>query len=400
MVQLIRLTVRQYTTHIRQEAVGVDSDSKGAISSNPCRHLVLILWQVHVAGDCRTNLVFACRACGCLARARDVGIAVLLVHFAAVRVHKPLEGVVHQTAIAAVVHGVTGHKQLFRQACQLVAGHVPLPLDAANGGEGPARAAAALVLHWRHGALRAPVHLRGRTPGRHLHWCPQTPPRHLEVRLTIDVALTELLTREVRETCHAEHCVRVRLRLQLRKRKVLLEHAQAVRLLSSVPVHLAVLLLEGRKLRCQSVVCTHACHRSGNGAQDDGQSSQRHQGVVHLHGVGLYVRLLSSSSYLVPLQYKCLDLTIRKGKTNKEIQKEAGKQQAMQGVTHRRAAPRQEEPHGVTQRSTGRPYIYKHMKDTRVAETDIALKILPIRYSTHFILLKNPSHFALFAPLT
>lgn len=39
------------------------------------------------------------------------------------------------------------------------------------------------------------------------------------------------------------------------------------------------------------------------------------------------------------------------------------------------------------------------MKDTRVAETAIALKTLPIRYSTHFILPQNPSHFALFAPL-
>mmetsp|Transcript_7485 Transcript_7485/g.19469 ORF Transcript_7485/g.19469 Transcript_7485/m.19469 type:complete len:469 (-) Transcript_7485:33-1439(-) len=96
-----------------------------------------------------------------LARARDArarGVRVRVLSADAVRLD-PLKSVVHQAARAALVAVVVAlHKVLLREGEQLAGGNLVGALHRASGGEGPARAAALLVLHRRHRALGGPVH--------------------------------------------------------------------------------------------------------------------------------------------------------------------------------------------------------------------------------------------------
>jgi hypothetical protein len=71
----------------------------------------------------------------------------------------PLEGIVHQAAVATLVARGAGavHQLLLGQRHELAGGDLVDALHGAGGGERPARAALALVLDGGHGALGHPI---------------------------------------------------------------------------------------------------------------------------------------------------------------------------------------------------------------------------------------------------
>ncbi len=98
-------------------------------------------------------------ASGVGAGAGDVGIRSLGHDLTLAGGEEPVVGVVHETAVAAVVDGVAGSELLVRDSGEGVAGDEPHGLDVTGGGEGPAGAAGALVLDGGDGTLVAPVNL-------------------------------------------------------------------------------------------------------------------------------------------------------------------------------------------------------------------------------------------------
>jgi len=68
-----------------------------------------------------------------------------------------LEGIVHETAVAARVLLGAIHQLLLTEGLQAASCNFPLSFQATSGGEGPAGSALALVLDRGHCALGAPV---------------------------------------------------------------------------------------------------------------------------------------------------------------------------------------------------------------------------------------------------
>mmetsp|Transcript_7855 Transcript_7855/g.16541 ORF Transcript_7855/g.16541 Transcript_7855/m.16541 type:complete len:331 (-) Transcript_7855:224-1216(-) len=149
------------TTRVELEAelVGLDGDRDRLLGDG--RHeCLLALLDVGVARRGGARVRRAARDAGPGgAAARGVGVVRLLTEAAVA--HDPLERGVHEAAVAARVSGVARHELLLRKAVPgrdvLVVRNGVGALEAASGREGPARAAAALVLHGGDLALVAPV---------------------------------------------------------------------------------------------------------------------------------------------------------------------------------------------------------------------------------------------------
>jgi hypothetical protein len=172
-----------------------------------------------------------------------------------------LEGVLHEPALAPVLVRVAVDQLLLRQRHQ-----APRPdgVDALHGhhcGEGPAAAAAALVLDGRHRALLPPVHGPRQVGGVVVH-----EPRHGRRRgglpaEVVDAGVgepgTEFLTAHVAEAVQAEAVGSVAaLVVRVDEARVLLEGPEPAALLAVVPVHPVVRLpplvqVPHRLVRCQ-----------------------------------------------------------------------------------------------------------------------------------------------------
>jgi hypothetical protein len=159
VVDLARDAVGHDAAGVRLPRGGVDADGNRAVGEHLVRNRVLIVGNVLVSGDLGAVRVARGLARWCNTVAGDVGVAVLGRNLTAAGLHQPLESVVHEAAVAAIAGGVARHQVLLRQRHELVVLDEPLALDVAGGREGPARAALALVLDGRHGALGAPVDL-------------------------------------------------------------------------------------------------------------------------------------------------------------------------------------------------------------------------------------------------
>ena len=218
-----------------------------------------------------------------LLRVSVIGIGVLGVE-AAVLLHI-LEGVIHETAVAAgVVEFCRAVDELLLGERDELAGSAEVSrLERAGGREGPARAALALILDGRHGALLAPV-----DRVRHAHALGQLyeragagvlAVRHVEA--CAEHLLAELLERPVGEGVHAK---RVRVHAERVLVVVLFDVVQiAVEdLLANERVLLAKVLLAVRLLELVPQVETQ---RVGQLALDDGERAheqdQRQRNQLH-----------------------------------------------------------------------------------------------------------------------
>merc|ERR1712216_492118 len=128
-----------------------DSGHEGLLAAS-CNVLVachIVVWHASGAG-------------ACLARS-SLGLVCVGLLSADSRLLGVLEGVVHETAVAALVAEFATsaiHELLLREGHQLTRGQEVGSLKGASSGESPARAALALVLHRSDGSLRDPVHRR------------------------------------------------------------------------------------------------------------------------------------------------------------------------------------------------------------------------------------------------
>ena len=149
------------TTGVCLPRGGIDGDGDGADLSEGGGDGGFGVVDGLVGGDLGDLGLAGVLAGGDLAHAGDVGVGRFGGNPAGPGVDGKAERILHQSTIATVVSGVAGDELLFGDGDELVAGEEPGTFDTTGGGEGPARAALALVLDGSDGALLAPVDLSG-----------------------------------------------------------------------------------------------------------------------------------------------------------------------------------------------------------------------------------------------
>mmetsp|Transcript_34195 Transcript_34195/g.107831 ORF Transcript_34195/g.107831 Transcript_34195/m.107831 type:complete len:313 (+) Transcript_34195:696-1634(+) len=141
--------------HLEGHLVGFNGDGHGALGEGVHeRGLALFHVDPGVDGGARHG-----RALGGLALLLDGDVRVVIEGAEAAVGLGELEGIVHEAAVAALVHGVAVHEVLLREVHELAGLDGVGALDGGGGGEAPARAALALVLDLGHGAVLHPVQL-------------------------------------------------------------------------------------------------------------------------------------------------------------------------------------------------------------------------------------------------
>jgi len=152
-----RLVVEHTTlVELERRLVGLDRDRNGADGDSGLERVLVALGHVAERRDRHDRLLLL----GRLALTGDATARrVRVVRLSGDAVHvDPLEGVVHQTTLAAVVAVVVAlHEVLLGERDQLLVRDLESALNGAGGAEGPARAAALLVLHRGDGASLDPV---------------------------------------------------------------------------------------------------------------------------------------------------------------------------------------------------------------------------------------------------
>ena len=138
---------------------GVDGDGEGADVGDGGGHGGFGVGDVDVAGDVGAGGLAGAVAGGDLTVTRDVRVVGFAGHVTVPVLDDGGPGVVHETAVAAVVAGVAGDEFLFGEGDEVVAGEEPLAFGGTSCGERPAGAALALVLDVGDGTLLAPVDL-------------------------------------------------------------------------------------------------------------------------------------------------------------------------------------------------------------------------------------------------
>ena len=163
MIQLsagaVGVIVDAAVVELERRLAGVDGDRHRPVDGHGLLQRVLVtLRDVHVShvGGADVLLVEAAGFVLRLVRIRGLGVeaAVGLDVF---------EGIVHQTSVTAVVTeaGAAVDQVLFAEGDEPAGLAEVLSLQRAGGGEGPARAALALILDGSDGALGAPVNAGG-----------------------------------------------------------------------------------------------------------------------------------------------------------------------------------------------------------------------------------------------
>jgi len=146
-------------------------------------HLAVLDINEASRGTAVNNVTRALAAVG--EKARAGGVRVVILRAKTTILHDPLEGIVHETTVAALINLVAVHKLLLRERNELTSFKVVGTLESTSGGEGPAATAGALVLDRGDGALLDPVYLVRNireTKGRGIHL----------VVLTVDLGVGDL----------------------------------------------------------------------------------------------------------------------------------------------------------------------------------------------------------------
>ena len=148
----------QHSSGVRLPLLGVNGDGEGSSGGDEGLHLCLGVGDVLVRRDGGSDgLAGHGLAVVADSGARLVGVGVLSHDLSVVVRDQPLQGVVHQTSVAALVDLVARHKLLLGHRGQGLSGQLPLSLNSSGGGECPARSALCLVLHVGHGTSGPPV---------------------------------------------------------------------------------------------------------------------------------------------------------------------------------------------------------------------------------------------------
>mmetsp|Transcript_5108 Transcript_5108/g.16878 ORF Transcript_5108/g.16878 Transcript_5108/m.16878 type:complete len:288 (+) Transcript_5108:792-1655(+) len=138
--------------------VRLDGNRDGILSDRSHERVLVVDWHVLVSGQHHGPGAHVLLAHAGNARARSVRVLVLRAQ--RIALCDPFEGVVHETARAAVVAVcVALHQLLLGERDQLASGDGEAALDRPDGRESPARAAPRLVLDLGDRPLRDPVHL-------------------------------------------------------------------------------------------------------------------------------------------------------------------------------------------------------------------------------------------------
>eukprot|EP00757_Euglenozoa_sp_SAG-D1_P014769 gene14769-biopygen4052 len=146
---------------IRQRAYlpggGINGNGDGSALLKEGEHLGLVVGDVVVTSDGGSDGVSGGGAGGHVAHSGDVWVGGLSIDLSSSVGDNPVEGVVHESTLASVVNGVTGHEHLLGDGDEGVSGKLPLSLDVSGSGERPAGSALALVLDVGDGTLGSPV---------------------------------------------------------------------------------------------------------------------------------------------------------------------------------------------------------------------------------------------------
>mmetsp|Transcript_23004 Transcript_23004/g.58609 ORF Transcript_23004/g.58609 Transcript_23004/m.58609 type:complete len:383 (-) Transcript_23004:332-1480(-) len=135
--------------------VRLDGDRHRLLRNGLHQGVGVLVIDVFVAGHAALRDARGARALGASAVLGRICVAVLGAHILVLEV---LERRVHAAAVAAHVAILRAINQLLlAEGLELAGGDLPSALDGTSGGETPARAALALILHRRHRALRGPV---------------------------------------------------------------------------------------------------------------------------------------------------------------------------------------------------------------------------------------------------
>ena len=140
---------------------GVNSDGEGTDFGEGGGHIVFVVGDSLVGvdlGDVGLARVFAG---GNLTHSGNVRIGGFRSDPTGPRIDGPLEGVLHQTTVAAVVILVARDEFLFGDRDEVVTRESPSTFDTTGGREGPARAALSLILNSGNCALLSPINLFG-----------------------------------------------------------------------------------------------------------------------------------------------------------------------------------------------------------------------------------------------
>ena len=159
MINLSRCTVGHDASGVGLPSGSVDGDGERSNVGDGGGHGGFGVGNVDVAGDVGAGGLAGAVARGDLTVTRDVRVVGFTSHVTVPVLDDSGPGVVHETAVAAVVAGVAGDEFLFGEGDEVVAGEEPLAFGGTSCGERPAGAALALVLDVGDGTLLAPVDL-------------------------------------------------------------------------------------------------------------------------------------------------------------------------------------------------------------------------------------------------
>jgi len=157
VVDLVGDAVGQDSTSVGLEGGGVDGNGQRSVVVHEGGHVVLVLGDIDVSVNLSAEDLSGEVAGGDDAISRDIGVRSGSDDLSVLVGEQPLEGVLHQTTVAALVNGVARDELLLGEGGQVVTGEEPLALNASGGGERPARSALALILDVGDGTLGTPV---------------------------------------------------------------------------------------------------------------------------------------------------------------------------------------------------------------------------------------------------
>ena len=270
VINLLRNAVGHDAASVGLPRGSINSDGDGTVGVAPSGHCGLVVRQIDVSGDGCANGATSVVASRNVTFTTNVRVRRFSVKMAVVVLNGPLEGVIHQTAIASIIDGIAGHEELLGEGSESVSGEEPLTFSVPCSRKTPAGSALALVLHGSNCALCAPIdrgtHLDLFLLGRLAVGTLGVVTHGRRVVFFSAVADLELLSRHVRKFVHSECGKRICSLKFLSLLHVVHEDPEAFRLFLGGGVLLRVLRLVG--LEAGHVVRLRR-HRHGGSENSD-----------------------------------------------------------------------------------------------------------------------------------